>query len=63
MGSESSLSQSTLSLPTCRISSSVQQLMELAYNTMEEAKTSTKFWYCCLFPHLEMKLKIILVRR
>ncbi|XP_031989721.1 centromere/kinetochore protein zw10 homolog [Corvus kubaryi] len=46
LGSESSLSQSTLSLPTCRISSSVQQLMELAYNTMEEAKTSTKF--CCL---------------
>ncbi|NWV49555.1 ZW10 protein, partial [Daphoenositta chrysoptera] len=46
LGSESSLSQSTLSLPACRISCSVQQLMELAYNTMEEAKTSTKF--CCL---------------
>lgn len=46
LGSESSLSQSTLSLPMCRISSSVQQLVELAYNTMEEAKTSTKF--CCL---------------
>ncbi|NXM38269.1 ZW10 protein, partial [Gymnorhina tibicen] len=46
LGSERSLSKSTLSLPTCRISSSVQQLVELAYNTMEEAKTSTKF--CCL---------------
>ncbi|NXD99804.1 ZW10 protein, partial [Chaetorhynchus papuensis] len=46
LGSERSLSRSTLSLPTCRISCSVQQLVELAYDTMEEAKTSTKF--CCL---------------
>ncbi|NWI80457.1 ZW10 protein, partial [Dryoscopus gambensis] len=46
LGSESSLSRCTLSLPTCRISCSVQQLVELAYSTMEEAKTSTKF--CCL---------------
>lgn len=42
--SESRLSPFTLCLPTCRISSSVQQLVELAYHTLLEASTSTDLW-------------------
>ncbi|XP_053942892.1 centromere/kinetochore protein zw10 homolog isoform X2 [Cuculus canorus] len=39
---ETKLSQYTFSLPTCRISSSVEKLMELAYQTLLEATTSTE---------------------
>ncbi|KAG9482193.1 hypothetical protein GDO78_011086 [Eleutherodactylus coqui] len=39
---EVKLSQHTFSLPTCRISESVQKLMELAYQTLSEATTSSK---------------------
>ncbi|XP_041269910.1 centromere/kinetochore protein zw10 homolog isoform X2 [Onychostruthus taczanowskii] len=46
VGSESRLSPFTLSLPTCRISCSVQQLVELAYHTLLEATTSTDL--CCV---------------
>ncbi|NWV33235.1 ZW10 protein, partial [Grantiella picta] len=46
LGSESRLSQFTLCLPTCRISSSVQQLVELAYHTLLEATASTDL--CCV---------------
>ncbi|NXD30264.1 ZW10 protein, partial [Spelaeornis formosus] len=46
LGSESRLSPFTLCLPTCRISSSVQQLVELAYHTLQEATASTDL--CCL---------------
>uniref|UniRef100_A0A672V7I0 Centromere/kinetochore protein zw10 homolog n=1 Tax=Strigops habroptila TaxID=2489341 RepID=A0A672V7I0_STRHB len=38
------LSQYTFSLPTCRISSSVEKLMELAYQTLLEATSSTDQW-------------------
>ncbi|NXO00365.1 ZW10 protein, partial [Rhinopomastus cyanomelas] len=44
--SESKLSQYTFSLPTCRISSSVEKLMELAYQTLLEATASTD--QCCI---------------
>ncbi|CAI9534510.1 unnamed protein product [Staurois parvus] len=37
---ESKLSQHTFSLPTCRISESVQKLMQLAYQTLSEATAS-----------------------
>ncbi|NXD64377.1 ZW10 protein, partial [Eolophus roseicapillus] len=40
------LSQYTFSLPTCRISSSVEKLMELAYQTLLEATSSTD--QCCI---------------
>ncbi|XP_033925476.1 centromere/kinetochore protein zw10 homolog isoform X2 [Melopsittacus undulatus] len=40
------LSQHTFSLPTCRISSSVEKLMELAYQTLLEATSSTD--QCCI---------------
>ncbi|NXX45400.1 ZW10 protein, partial [Tricholaema leucomelas] len=43
---EPKLSQYTFALPTCRISASVQQLMELAYQTLLEATASTD--QCCL---------------
>ncbi|NXM74576.1 ZW10 protein, partial [Serilophus lunatus] len=43
---ESKLSQNTFSLPTCRISSSVEQLMELVYQTLMEATVSTD--QCCV---------------
>ncbi|NWZ85622.1 ZW10 protein, partial [Poecile atricapillus] len=46
LGSESRLSPFTLCLPTCRISSSVQQLVELAYHTLLEATASTDL--CCV---------------
>ncbi|NWV79731.1 ZW10 protein, partial [Dasyornis broadbenti] len=46
LGSESRLSPFTLNLPTCRISSSVQQLVELAYHTLLEATASTDL--CCV---------------
>lgn len=45
VGSESKLSPLTLSLPTCRISSSVQQLVQLAYHTLLEATASTDLWW------------------
>ncbi|NWI95748.1 ZW10 protein, partial [Pitta sordida] len=45
LGSESRLSQHTFSLPTCRISSWVEQLMELVYQTLLEATVSTE--QCC----------------
>ncbi|NXT68747.1 ZW10 protein, partial [Chaetops frenatus] len=48
LGSESRLSPFTLCLPTCRISSSVQQLVELAYHTLLEATASTDL--CCVQP-------------
>lgn len=41
---ETKLSQYTFSLPTCRISSSVEKLMELAYQTLLEATASTDQW-------------------
>ncbi|NXA56598.1 ZW10 protein, partial [Nothocercus julius] len=43
---ESKLSQHTFSLPTCRISSSVEELMDLAYQTLSEATASTD--QCCI---------------
>ncbi|XP_071432437.1 centromere/kinetochore protein zw10 homolog [Pithys albifrons albifrons] len=43
---ETKLSQHTFSLPTCRISSSVEQLMELVYQTLLEASVSTD--QCCV---------------
>ncbi|NXG53236.1 ZW10 protein, partial [Psilopogon haemacephalus] len=43
---EPKLSQYTFALPTCRISASVQQLMELAYQTLLEATASTD--QCCV---------------
>ncbi|NXX75195.1 ZW10 protein, partial [Urocolius indicus] len=46
LGSEAQLSQHTFSLPTCRISSSVEKLMELAYQTLLEATASTD--QCCI---------------
>ncbi|NXQ35541.1 ZW10 protein, partial [Alaudala cheleensis] len=46
VGGEGRLSPCTLRLPTCRISCSVQQLMELAYHTLLEATTSTDL--CCV---------------
>ncbi|KAG8569204.1 hypothetical protein GDO81_014295 [Engystomops pustulosus] len=39
---EVKLGQHTFSLPTCRISESVEKLMELAYQTLSEATTSNK---------------------
>lgn len=44
VGSESRLSPLTLCLPCCRISCSVQQLVELAYHTLLEATASTDLW-------------------
>ncbi|NXS28230.1 ZW10 protein, partial [Pomatostomus ruficeps] len=46
LGSEGSLSRLTLCLPSCRISCSVQQLVELAYHTLLEATASTDL--CCV---------------
>ncbi|NXA74573.1 ZW10 protein, partial [Thryothorus ludovicianus] len=46
VGSESRLSPLTLGLPSCRISCSVQQLVELAYHTLLEATASTDL--CCV---------------
>ncbi|KFP37183.1 Centromere/kinetochore protein zw10, partial [Chlamydotis macqueenii] len=43
---ETKLSQHTFSLPACRISSSVEKLMELAYQTLLEATASTD--QCCI---------------
>ncbi|XP_075047351.1 centromere/kinetochore protein zw10 homolog isoform X1 [Mixophyes fleayi] len=40
--SEVKLSQHTFSLPTCRISESVEKLMKLAYQTLSEATSSNK---------------------
>lgn len=41
---ETKLTQYTFSLPTCRISSSVEELMKLAYQTLLEATASTDQW-------------------
>uniref|UniRef100_A0A8C5TI38 Centromere/kinetochore protein zw10 homolog n=1 Tax=Malurus cyaneus samueli TaxID=2593467 RepID=A0A8C5TI38_9PASS len=41
LGGERRLHQFTLCLPPCRISSSVQQLVELAYHTLREASSSS----------------------
>ena len=38
------LSSRTMCLPVCRISESVQQLMELAFNTLREAVGSSTQW-------------------
>ncbi|OWK55717.1 Centromere/kinetochore protein zw10 [Lonchura striata] len=46
VGSESRLSPFTLCLPSCRISCSVQQLVQLAYHTLLEATASTDL--CCV---------------
>ncbi|XP_065508090.1 centromere/kinetochore protein zw10 homolog isoform X2 [Caloenas nicobarica] len=43
---ETKLTQYTFSLPTCRISSSVEELMKLAYQTLLEATASTD--QCCI---------------
>ncbi|XP_031455774.1 centromere/kinetochore protein zw10 homolog [Phasianus colchicus] len=43
---DSKLSQYTFSLPTCRISASVEKLMELAYQTLLETTASTD--QCCI---------------
>ncbi|NXN09957.1 ZW10 protein, partial [Indicator maculatus] len=43
---EPRLSQHTFALPTCRISASVEKLMELAYQTLLEATASTD--QCCV---------------
>uniref|UniRef100_A0A8C6YP34 Centromere/kinetochore protein zw10 homolog n=1 Tax=Nothoprocta perdicaria TaxID=30464 RepID=A0A8C6YP34_NOTPE len=43
---DSKLSQHTFSLPACRISSSVEELMDLAYQTLLEATASTD--QCCI---------------
>lgn len=42
---ENALDQHSFSLPTCRISESVKKLMELAYQTLVEATTSSDQWY------------------
>lgn len=39
------LSALSLCLPACRISESVQQLMDLAINTLCEAVGSSPYWY------------------
>uniref|UniRef100_A0A8D0H0J3 Centromere/kinetochore protein zw10 homolog n=1 Tax=Sphenodon punctatus TaxID=8508 RepID=A0A8D0H0J3_SPHPU len=44
--SETKLSQHTFSLPACRISVSVEKLLELAYQTLLEAAASTD--QCCI---------------
>ncbi|XP_029813061.1 centromere/kinetochore protein zw10 homolog isoform X2 [Suricata suricatta] len=41
---EHTLDQHSFSLPTCRISESVRRLMELAYQTLLEATTSSDQW-------------------
>uniref|UniRef100_A0A8D1G4C4 Centromere/kinetochore protein zw10 homolog n=1 Tax=Sus scrofa TaxID=9823 RepID=A0A8D1G4C4_PIG len=41
---ENALNQHSFSLPTCRISESVKKLMELAYQTLVEATTSSDQW-------------------
>lgn len=41
---ENTLDQHSFSLPTCRISESVEKLMELAYQTLLEATTSSDQW-------------------
>lgn len=42
---EKQLSAWSLCLPACRISESVQQLMDLAINTLCEAIGSSTYWY------------------
>ena len=45
MENSKQLSAWSLRLPACRISESVQQLMELALNTLCEAVGSSTQWY------------------
>ncbi|XP_062995110.1 centromere/kinetochore protein zw10 homolog [Elgaria multicarinata webbii] len=46
---ETRLSRHTFSFPTCRISDSIQKLMALAYQTLQEASASTDQWCIQLF--------------
>lgn len=46
LGHETRLSQHTFSFPACHVSQSVQKLMALAYQTLQEALASTD--QCCL---------------
>lgn len=46
------LSALSLCLPACRISESVQQLMDLAINTLCEAIGSSTYWYDPLLRNL-----------
>lgn len=46
------LSALSLCLPACRISESVQQLMDLAINTLCEAIGSSPYWYVLLLRSL-----------
>lgn len=41
---ENTLDQHSFSLPICRVSESVKKLMELAYQTLLEATTSSDQW-------------------
>uniref|UniRef100_A0A8C7MQF6 Centromere/kinetochore protein zw10 homolog n=1 Tax=Oncorhynchus kisutch TaxID=8019 RepID=A0A8C7MQF6_ONCKI len=53
LDNEKQLGARTLCLPVCRISESVQQLMELALHTLSEAVGNSSQWYNLLkFPHL-----------
>uniref|UniRef100_A0A8C7VW08 Centromere/kinetochore protein zw10 homolog n=1 Tax=Oncorhynchus mykiss TaxID=8022 RepID=A0A8C7VW08_ONCMY len=64
LDNEKQLGARTLCLPACRISESVQQLMELALHTLSEAVGSSSQWYALMlrstmlptnllkFPHL-----------
>lgn len=45
---EKQLGARTLCLPVCRISESVQQLMELALHTLSEAVGSSSQWYALM---------------
>lgn len=45
---EKQLGALTLCLPVCRISESVQQLMELALHTLSEAVGSSSQWYALM---------------
>lgn len=45
MENSKQLSAWSLCLPACRISESVQQLMQLALDTLSEAVGSSTFWY------------------
>lgn len=44
LGPETRLSQHTFLFPACHISKSVQRLMALAYQTLQEALASTDQW-------------------
>ena len=48
LDNEKQLGARTLCLPACRISESVQQLMELALHTLSEAVGSSSQWYALM---------------